>query len=110
MLSDETIIQRIRFTVKRKLKFENLPTLPDSVEEKLFLEGRTAWIFKYSNEAVRNRKQHLRIDFDISAILKKEFSEYIKKSTYNFHVNSMFYHESKKVKIQELIETCQSEQ
>ena len=99
----------MRFKVKRELKFEYLPTLPEWVEEELFLEGRTAWIFKYSNEAVRNRKRHLQIDFDISAILKKEFSEYIKRSRFQFHVRGIFLHESKKVKIQEVIEVVQAE-
>ncbi len=102
---DKSILQSIRFKTKRELKFEYLPALPESVEKQLFLEGRTPWTFKYSNEAIRKHKKRLRIDFDISAILKKEFGHYPKKSRYQFHIKSLFFHESKKVKIQEIIET-----
>jgi hypothetical protein len=62
-----------RFWVKRELEAKYLPALPDLVEEQLFLQGRTAWNYRYSDLKVDHLKASKRISFNTFALLKKNF-------------------------------------
>ena len=65
-----------------------LPELPDSVETKLFLRGRDAWVF---NWGLLNTKLPLEsneiVSLEVAVKLKKEFHNYMKIVHYKFLCN-----------------------
>ena len=80
-------IKTVKFNVKNLISRE-LPLLPDSVETKLFIEGRDAWMFRWY---LLNEKHPIssddKVSLEIVAILKKEFHPYQKKTHYKFTCN-----------------------
>jgi hypothetical protein len=70
--------------VKRELEFKHLPGLPEFVEERLFLQGRTAWTYKYSDLTIKERPASKEVEFSIEALLKKEFHAYVSTYRYRF--------------------------
>ena len=99
--ADELI--RARYRVKRELEANHLPYLPDYVETELFLEGRTAWTYKYSNLNVENRRKSKRITFNIQALIKKEFHELADRHRFNFRATCFYYPYTKKLKVLEIL-------
>ena len=81
------MIKVIKFKVTNSIS-RKLPLLPDSVETRLFLDGRDAWMFRWH---LLNEKSPISPDENISlevvAILKKEFHEYQDKTHYRFLCN-----------------------
>lgn len=92
----------VRFRVKRELEAKYLPALPDLVEEQLFLQGRTAWNFKYSNLKVDPLKASKRISFTIFALLKKEFHRFFDKHRFSFNVTTIYWPDTRKLKIENI--------
>ena len=97
LLSKET--NRIKFWVKQTLLRDHLPVLPNSVEEKLFIEGRTAWTYKYSNIKIKINKKSKTAVFSVSAKLKMEFHIFSEIHQFHFNVTCKYYLEDEKVKI-----------
>jgi hypothetical protein len=64
-----------------------LPLLPDSVETRLFLQGRDAWIFRWHslNEKLPISSDE-KISFEVVSILKKSFINFRLKLVIGFHV------------------------
>lgn len=81
-------IRIIKYDVTNSIS-RRLPLLPDSVETKLFLEGRDAWRFRWF---LLNEKFPIstdkKISLEVIAILKKEFHEYQSKTHYTFLCNA----------------------
>ena len=81
------VIRIIKYNVTNSIS-RKLPLLPDSVETRLFLEGRDAWIFRWH---LLNEKFPIspdeRISLEVVAILKKEFNKYQDKTRYRFLCN-----------------------
>jgi hypothetical protein len=65
-----------------------LPLLPDSVETRLFLEGRDAWMFRWH---CLNKEFPIspdeKISLEVVAILKKEFHKFQDRTHYKFLCN-----------------------
>jgi hypothetical protein len=74
-----------RFWVKRELEGKHLPILPELVEEQLFMQGRTAWNYKYSDLKVDQIKASKKITFNINVSLKKEFHDLIEQHSFSFN-------------------------
>ncbi len=78
------VIRIIKYRVTNSIT-RKLPLLPDSVEMKLFLEGRDAWMFRWH---LLNEKFPIspdeKISLEILTILKKEFHSYQDKTRYRF--------------------------
>ena len=74
------VIRIIKYNVTNSIS-RKLPLLPDSVETRLFLEGRDAWMFRWH---LLNEKFPIapdeKISLEVVAILKKEFHEYQDKT------------------------------
>ena len=79
-----------RFWVKRKLEGEHLPTFPEVVEEQLFMQGRTAWNYKYSDLKVGQIKASKKMTFNIAVSLKKEFHGLIKRNRFSFNATCIY--------------------
>jgi hypothetical protein len=81
------LIRIIKYNVMNSIT-RKLPFLPDSVETKLFLEGRDAWMFRWH---LLNEKFPIfpneKISLEVLAILKKEFHDYQDKTLYRFLCN-----------------------
>ena len=77
-----SFIRIIKYNLTNSI-LRKLPLLPDSVETKLFLEGRDAWRFKLHllNE-ISPISPDEKISLEVIAILKKEFHEYQDKTHY----------------------------
>ena len=88
-----------RFWVKQKLEGEYLPSLPENVFELLFLQGRTAWNYKYSDTIEKEGKKSNKIVFKITASLKKEFHMFVDGHRFSFNVTCMYFPETHKLKI-----------
>ena len=87
-----------RFWVKQKLENEYLPPLPEIIFELLFLEGRTAWNYKYSDTIEKEGIKSNKIVFKITASLKKEFHRFVQEHRFSFNVTCMYYPEIHKLK------------
>ena len=88
-----------RFWVKRELEAKYLPVLPELVEEQLFLQGRTAWNYRYSNLKVDQLKASKRILFNTHALLKKEFRRFLKEHRFEFQATTIYYPDAHKLKV-----------
>ncbi len=69
-------IDTIKYHIKKKIERE-LPELPDAVETRLFLEGRTPWSFywKLLNSDVPISENEI-ILIEVTAKLKREFHQH----------------------------------
>lgn len=69
-------IDAIKYNVRNEIS-RQLPTLPEPVETKLFLEGRTAWLFSWR---LLNKEHAIEtedtISLEVAAKLKREFHHY----------------------------------
>ena len=93
----------IRFWIKRELECKYLPTLPDIVEEQLFLEGRSAWNFKYTDLVVEPKDKYKLVRFKMNAQLKKEFKILVKKSILlQYRILCTYQHKTGKHEILEI--------
>ena len=88
-----------RFWVKQKLEGEYLPSLPENVFELLFLQGRTAWNYKYSDTIEKENKKSNKIVFKITASLKKEFHIFVEDHYFCFNVTCIYYPGTRKLKV-----------
>jgi hypothetical protein len=88
-----------RFWVKRELEGRYLPALPEVVEERLFLQGRTAWNFRYSDVKVDQLNASKRITFNMFVLLKKEFHRFLDEHRFAFKATSIYYPDSHKLKV-----------
>jgi hypothetical protein len=88
-----------RFWVKRELEANHLPALPELVEEQLFLQGRTAWNFRYSDLKVDQLEASKRISFNTFALLKKEFHRFSDKHRFAFNATSIYYPDTHRLKV-----------
>ncbi len=91
-------VSTARFWVKQKLEGEFLPSLPENVFELLFLQGRTAWNYKYSDTIEKEGKKSNKITFKITAILKKEFHMFAEEYHFSFNATCMYFPETHKLK------------
>ena len=77
-------IGTVKYSVKNGMS-RQLPELPDSVETKLFIQGRNAWIFSWR---LLNQKVPIKSDGTVSlevvAKLKREFYHYQSTAHYKF--------------------------
>ncbi len=62
-----------RAWVRNELGIRHLPDLPDEVATTLFLQGRIAWTFRYSELRVAAGTNGWQLQFKVAALLKKEF-------------------------------------
>jgi hypothetical protein len=88
-----------RFWVKRELEGRYLPALPEVVEERLFLQGRSAWNFRYANLKVDQLNASKRITFNTFVLLKKEFHRFLDEHRFAFNATSIYYPDSHKLKV-----------
>lgn len=107
MTSNENIIpskelDTAKFWVKRELEGKYLPFLPEPVEERLFIEGRTAWNYNYSDLNVRKRKTSKKITFNISALLKNEFHHFVQQHYFRFDTTCIYYPATHTLKVAEI--------
>lgn len=91
-----------RFWVKQELELKHLPILPEKVEERLFLEGRTAWNYKYSGLSTEQTKTSKTITFDVAVVLKKEFHQYSKPHRFKFTAISKYHSATHRLKVIEI--------
>lgn len=96
-------LDAIKFKVKNELKGERLPFLPDPVEEMLFMQGRGAWTYKFTEFEVACNRKSKSIKFNIGALLKKEFRKFARQCRYKFHITCLYY-STDKVKITKIEE------
>ena len=89
--------------VRRELENWHLPQLPNSVEELLFLQGRSAWTYKYSDVTIEERPTSREIAFIVQALLKREFRAYAKAYRHRFRVRCSYLKEAKSLKIKEIV-------
>lgn len=90
-------VSTARFWVKQKLEGEYLPSLPESIFELLFLQGRTAWNYKYSDTIENEGHKSNKIAFKITATLKKEFHMFMKEHRFSFNVTCAYFPEAHKL-------------
>ena len=90
-------IGKARFWVKQKLEGEYLPPLPENIFELLFLQGRTAWNYKYSDTIEKEGKKSNKIVFKITASLKKEFYMFVEDHRFRFNVTCTYFPETHKL-------------
>ena len=88
--------------VKRELEFKYLPGLPEFVQVRLFLQGRTAWTYKYSDLTIKDRLASKDVAFSIEALLKKEFHAYAATYRYRFRARCSYLTETQRLKIKEI--------
>jgi len=89
-------IGTIKYNAKNKILVQ-LPTLPEFVETKLFLQGRSAWVYSWN---LKNKKIPIefkdKISLSVIVKLKKEFHQYLESKRYNFSCKAQltkdFYH------------------
>lgn len=113
MSNDEIILtvkemDAIKFKVKLELRGENLPFLPELIEEMLFMQGRDAWTYKFSEFEVACNGESKSIAFNIGALLKKEFHKFAKQHRYKFAVKCICSTADNKVKITNVREVQRS--
>ncbi len=87
-LPDE--LHSARFWVKWELEAKHLPILPDLVEERLFLQGRTPWTYRYFDLKVEQLDGSKTISFNTVALLKKEFHRFLDQHRFAFHATSVY--------------------
>jgi len=77
----------IKYSIKKNID-RQLPVLPDSVETKLFLQGRDAWVFSWR---LLNKKYPIKsnntVMLEVVAKLKREFHQFQEKTHYKFYCN-----------------------
>ena len=88
-----------RFWVKHELEAKYLPALPDLIEEQLFMQGRTAWNYRYSDLNVDQLEASKRITFNTFVLLKKEFHQFLDQHRFCFKATSIYYPNAHKIKI-----------
>lgn len=80
-------IDTIKYNIKKKIS-GLLPELPDVVETKLFLQGRSPWNFYWkllnSNAPIASNEK---IAIEATAKLKREFHRYCTKTQHAFLCN-----------------------
>jgi hypothetical protein len=91
-------LRKARFWVKQELEGEYLPSLPENVFELLFLQGRTAWNFKYYDTIEKEGKKSNKISFQITASLKREFHMFVGEHRFSFYVTCRYFPETGKIK------------
>jgi hypothetical protein len=92
-----------KFWVKRELDLRHLPGLPEFVEERLFLQGRTAWTYKYSDLTIEDRPASKEVAFAIEAVLKRECHAYAAAYRYRFKAQCRYLKETQTLEIKEIV-------
>lgn len=77
----------IKYAVKNEIN-RQLPELPGSVETRLFLQGRDAWVFSWSllNEEYPIESSET-VSLEVVTKLKREFHRFQDTTHYNFSCN-----------------------
>lgn len=88
MLPAETLATA-RAWVRSELRIRHLPSLPEEIEEALFLAGGTAWTFRYADLAVEPLADGWRLEFIVLAILKKAFRGVLEPERYTYRVRML---------------------
>ncbi len=101
-------IGTIKYSVKHEIG-RKLPLLPDSVETKLFFEGRDAWTFSWFllHEKFPISSKEL-VCLEVVAKLKREFHSYQDTTHYKFSCEVKLVHDdlyNPKLSIKSLPET-----
>jgi hypothetical protein len=78
-----------RAWVRQDLQTWHLPSLPEEIEEALFLAGGTAWTFRYADLAVEPLADGWRLEFTVLAILKKAFRGVLEPERYGYRVRML---------------------
>ena len=91
-----------RFWVKLELEGQHLPILSEFVEEQLFMQGRTAWNYKYSDLKVEQIKVSKRIAFNVNVLLKKEFHDLIEQHRFSFNATCIYCPDPHKLTVTEI--------
>jgi hypothetical protein len=99
----EKALGSAKFWVKRELDLKHLPGLPEFVEERLFLQGRTAWTYKYSDVTIDERPASKEVAFAIEALLKREFHAYAATYRYRFKARCRYLKETQTLEIKEIV-------
>jgi hypothetical protein len=66
---------------------------------RLFMQGRTAWNYKYSDFSVKKAKASKRVDLIIEVLLKREFHAHLRSNRYKFRVICRYHTETWRSKI-----------
>jgi len=62
-----------RAWIRQTLERSYLPSLPDLIQETLFLQGRSAWTFRYTEPKITSNQASWRLQYEVTAKLKKAF-------------------------------------
>jgi hypothetical protein len=95
-------LETARAWVRNELELKQLPALPDDVEERLFLQGRSAWTFRYSDLKVEHLDGSIRIAFHVVATLKKEFHRFLARHRFMFSATSLYDADSDMLEVVEI--------
>ncbi len=76
-----------RAWVRQDLRIRHLPSLPDEIEDALFLAGGTAWTFRYADYAVEPLADGWKLEFTVLAILKKAFRGILEPERYEYRAS-----------------------
>jgi len=91
-------VDTARFWVKQKLESEYLPSLPEDVFVQLFLQGRSAWHYKYADTVEKINPKSNKIVFKITVLLKKEFQMFVEEHHFSFNVTCTYFPETHKIR------------
>ena len=87
-----------RAWVRQDLRIRHLPSLPEEIEEALFLAGGTAWTFRYADYAVEPLADGWKLEFTVLAILKKAFRDFLEPARYEYRVSLLLDQNNHSVK------------
>lgn len=76
-------IDIIKYAINHKI-IRQLPLFPDHIEEKLFLQGRDAWMFRWNLLNKLPVKAKEPIALAVTVKLKKEFHNFTKHKIFNY--------------------------
>ena len=95
-----------RIWLRQELEIRHLPSLPEDIADGLFLQGRSAWTFRYEVLQVTSLEEAWRLEVQITALLKKEFKSYLDQQRY-FYTAKLVLAKADDSPIQLLIEPAQ---
>jgi hypothetical protein len=100
-------LETARTWLRQELEIRHLPSLPEDIVDGLFLQGRSAWTFRYEVLQVTALEEAWRLEVQITALLKKEFKPYLDQQRY-FYSAELVVAKADDSPIQLLIEPAES--
>lgn len=100
-------LETARTWLRQELEIRHLPSLPEDIVDGLFLQGRSAWTFRYEVLQVTALEEAWRLEVQITALLKKEFKPYLDQQRY-FYSAELVLAKADDSPIQLLIEPAES--